>query len=179
MVRLCESPYVETIIRYRRPAAACFAGQIWVLRAILGHVRAKMGHFGTKVGHLGIILDSFGWSFLGHFVIILAYFWHRFVAVFVSVWPHFWVFFGPLFVHLWALFARFFWAIFTFILRFLGWFRSVPCEIEQNDATLYETMQISAKVHQNYAKASPFSPIKRGFAQKPVRIDVSTYESVQ
>ena len=62
-------------------------------------------------------------------------------------------------------------------------FCEVDGEIKQNDAREGKNMQISAKYHQKYAKLCKNKPF---FAyetlvlfKKTVKIDVSTYESVQ
>ena len=62
-------------------------------------------------------------------------------------------------------------------------FREVDCKIRQNDAREGKTMQISAKIHQKYAKLCKnkhfFGYKTLLLLKKTVEIDVSTYETVQ
>ena len=63
-------------------------------------------------------------------------------------------------------------------------FCEIDCKIKQNDAREGKSMQISAKIHRKYAKLcknEPFFGYKTLvlLKKKTVKIDVSTYESVQ
>ena len=61
--------------------------------------------------------------------------------------------------------------------------RDVDSKFEKNDARVGKNMQIPAKIHQKYAKLcknKPFFAYKTlVLIKKTVKIDVSTYESVQ
>ena len=62
-------------------------------------------------------------------------------------------------------------------------FCEIDCKIKQNDEREGKNMQISAKIHQKYAKLCKNKPFfgyeTLVLLKKTVRIDVSTYESVQ
>ena len=94
------------------------SGQFWVII------------FGSLCDHFGIFLASFCGSFCVGLATFLGLFW---AIVCPSLGPFCPFFLSHFYVHF---------AVFGVV------FRSVPCEIEQNDATLYET-------YANFCQSSP------------------------
>ena len=93
-----------------------------------------MGHF---LGRSGVILGSVR----DHFGNVLESFWHRFGVVLTP----FWAIFVPFLGHFRPSLAHFYG-------HFLVMFWGVASKIEQNDAKEGKNIQISAKIHQKYAK---------------------------
>ena len=152
-----------------------------------GCVGPYWDHFGTKIGpFLGdfwVILDHF-WVDPGslwlHLGIILESFWCRFDPILRPFLALFELFLD----HFWAILSRFWGRFYGHFAIFFVMFWEVECNIQQNDAREGKTMQTSAKIHQIYAKLCKnklfFSALKHLFClTKTVKIDVSTYESVQ
>ena len=136
-----------------------------LLGAILTLYGPYRTFFGPKWEHFGVCLDHF-WVDSGHLVIILASFWHHFGVVLGSFWLRFrpfWALFEPL------LLVGPFLGHFSPCLChgyghsafFLVMFRGVGCKIKQNDARKGKNMQISAKIHQKYAKLCKNKPLFR------------------
>ena len=74
----------------------------------------------------------------------------------------------------------FLFGVFTVILRLFGGVLWVQCIDEQSYARVCIYMQISAKINENCVKICPlFAYSTLVFADKTVKIDVSTYEMVQ
>ena len=138
------------------------------------------GDFGPCLGRSGVTLGSLR----DHFGIVLASFWGRFGVVLTPFWGlfglflgYFWTIFGPFL-------AYFFWHVYGhFAGVFSVMFCEVDCKFKQNGAREGKHTQISAKIHQKYAKLCKnehfFGYKILVLLKKTVKIDVSTYESVQ
>ena len=151
-----------------------------------------LSHFEPFLTNRAFFLDQnrtiCGWfwgdfgPFLGRSGIILASFWHHLGVALVSFWPHLEAFVGPF----WTIFGPFT-LIFRPFLRslcgFLVMFGEIDCKIKQNDAREGKNAKFPAKFTkdmQKFCKNMPFFHLQNiCFAEKTVKIDVSTYENVQ
>ena len=139
--------------------------------------RSFLGDFGPFLGWSGITLgslrDDFG-IILARFGVVLIPFWGLFLSIFG-------LFFGPF----WGILAQFWPFPRSFCeFFFLAMFWEVVRKNKPNDAREGKHMQISVKIHQKYAKLCKkkkpvFAYKTLVLLKKTVKIDVSTYESVQ
>ena len=137
-----------------------------------------LAFWGLQRAIFGIKMGSF-WEDLDHFWVDPASFWGHSVIVLSSFGPHFGSFWCR-FDHGLGIFWAHFWAIFTVILRFFVMFWEVGYKIRRRKK-ICNFLPKFTKIMQNCAKTCPFSPLKTLVLIKknPVKIDVSTYESVQ